>query len=65
MDWAGLIIIVVPPILTYLLGLVKNKPGYKKVKNVGSVLDDMVEDDKVDNVELQGLIDAISAKLKK
>ena len=34
MDWTAVIIAIAPPLLTFLIGLFANKPGYKKGKNV-------------------------------
>ena len=56
MDWTPIIIAILPPLLTFLIGLVMNKPGYKKGKNVAATISKALEDDQVTADELQEII---------
>ena len=32
MDWVALLLLIAPAVITFLIGLFANKPGYKKVR---------------------------------
>ena len=56
MDWTPVVIAVLPPLLTFLIGLFANKPGYKKGKNVVATVSKAMEDDQISATELQEII---------
>ena len=64
MDWGSLVMLIAPALVTFLLGLVANKPGYKKGKNVVKVLSAALEDDKLTATEIEQILAAIQAEKK-
>jgi len=46
-------------ILTYVIGLFVNKPGYKKPKNVINAINKALEDDNLTVEELKAIRDAV------
>ncbi len=53
MDWGELIKLVLPIAVTFVLGLLVNKPGYKKAKNIVNLAQKTIADDKLDSTELE------------
>jgi hypothetical protein len=53
MDWGPILIAVLPAILTFLIGLFRNKPGYLKSKNVMDMINRHIADDKIDSTEVE------------
>ena len=53
MDFGALLEILVPVVVTFLIGLFVNKPGYQKGKNVLNTLNKALEDDKLSAAEYQ------------
>jgi len=53
MDFIPIIEAVVPIVLTFLLGLILNKPGYKKGKAVIATINKALADDKIDSTEVE------------
>ena len=62
MDWGAIIIMVLPPVITFLIGLVQNKPGYTKPKAVNAAITKALADNKVTAVELQEILNAATGK---
>jgi len=62
MDWSGIIMLIIPPLATYLIGLVQNKPGYTKPKAVNAAITKALEDNKLTAAELQEIVDAATGK---
>ena len=62
MDWLELLKPIIAMALTYGLGLVMNKPGYKKGKNVVNVVNKALADDQLTAEEIQAIVDAVKAK---
>lgn len=58
MDWFSLLVIVAPPVLTFLVGLALKSPIYQKGKGVLKAVSDALVDDKVTADELQRILDA-------
>ncbi len=58
----ALLMLAAPAVVTFLLGLVSNKPGYKKGKNVVKTISSALEDDKLTAAEISQIIAAISSK---
>ena len=56
MDWMPILIAVLPPVLTFLIGLFANKPGYKKGKNVVATISKALEDDQISAEELKEIM---------
>ena len=57
MDWTPILLSILPIILTFSLGLVVNKPGYKKSKAVIGTINRAIADDKIDSSELEEFLD--------
>ena len=57
MDLLPILIAILPPILTFILGLFTNKPGYKKGKAVLNTINKALEDDKIDSSEIEEFMD--------
>jgi mannose/fructose/N-acetylgalactosamine-specific phosphotransferase system component IID len=57
-----LILELVAMIITFGVGLVMNKPGYKKGKNIIDTLNKAIEDDKITADEAKNLYEMIKAK---
>lgn len=57
MDWLPILIVVLPAILTFALGLLTNKPGYKKGKAVLTTIHKALEDDAIDSSEIEEFMD--------
>ena len=57
MDWLPIIIVILPPVLTFALGLITNKPGYKKGKAVLATINKALEDDTIDSSEIEEFMD--------
>jgi hypothetical protein len=63
MEWTDILLVVLPFVLTFLLGLVIKSPIYDKVKKGVTLLAKDIEDDKLTKEELKELWDAITKKL--
>ena len=61
MDWMNLAVLIAPAVIGFLLGLIVDNPFYNKVKKVGKLIFDAIQDDKVDNAELKEIIEAVTA----
>ncbi len=57
MDWTPILLSILPIVFTFALGLVVNKPGYKKSKAVIGTINKAIEDDKIDSAELEEFLD--------
>ena len=57
MDWMPILIVILPALLTFGLGLVTNKPGYKKGKAVLKTINKILDDDAVDSTEVEEFMD--------
>ncbi len=57
MDWGPILIAVLPPLLTLVVGLFVNKPGYKKSKAVLGTIHKALEDDKIDSSDVEEFMD--------
>lgn len=57
MDLIPIIEAVVPIVLTFLIGLVINKPGYLKGKAVLTTINKAIADDKIDSTEVEEFMD--------
>ena len=55
MDFGALLEIMVPVVVTFLLGLFLNKPGYKKGKKVLDTVNRVIADDKLTPAEYEEL----------
>ena len=53
MEWTPILLAILPIILTFVLGLFLNKPGYKKGKAVLGTIHKALEDDKIDSSEVE------------
>ena len=62
MDWSGIIMLIIPPLVTYLIGLVQNKPGYTKPKAVNAAITKALADNKITAAELQEIVAAATGK---
>ena len=62
MEWLDLLYPVIAMGLTYLIGKVQEKPGYKKPKNVLGLLHEALEDDVLTADEIRAIVDAVQAK---
>ena len=62
MDWSEILFIVLPPVLTWLIGLFQNKPGYTKPKAVNAAIAKALEDNKISPAELQDIVNAATSK---
>ena len=62
MDWGPILVAILPPVLTFLIGLVVEKPGYKKSKAVIGTIKKSLEDDKIDSSELEEFMDHFKKK---
>ena len=62
MEWGDLIKLVLPTLLTFIIGLFLNKPGYMKAKNVINLAQKTIADDKVDSTELEQWADMFKKK---
>ena len=62
MDWGSLLELVLPTVLTFIIGLIVNKPGYKKSKAVITTINKALEDDKIDSSELEEFMDHFKKK---
>ena len=60
-----LILELVALILTFVGGLVMNKPGYKKGKNILNATNKAIADDKITSEEAKEIYDLIKEKAKK
>jgi hypothetical protein len=63
MEWTDILLVVLPFVLTFLLGLVIKSPIYDKVKKGVTLLAKDIADDKLTKEELKELWDAITKKL--
>lgn len=59
MNWVELLVPVLALVLTFLLGLMRNKPGYAKGKNVLATVNKALEDDALTAEEIKAIIDAV------
>ena len=57
MDFIPIIEAVVPIVLTFVLGLFINKPGYLKGKAVLGTINKALADDKIDSSEVEEFMD--------
>ena len=57
MDFIPILEAVVPIVLTFIIGLVINKPGYLKAKAVLKTINKALEDDKIDSSEVEEFMD--------
>lgn len=57
MDFMPILIAILPIILTFILGLFINKPGYKKGKAVIATINKALGDDKIDSSEVEEFMD--------
>jgi hypothetical protein len=53
------ILMIAPAVITFLLGLFKDKPGYKKGKNLLKAISKSAEDDKLTGPEAKDIYDKI------
>jgi len=56
MDWLELLGPVIAIILSYGIGLIMNKPGYKKGKNIVATINKAFDDDKLTSDEVNEII---------
>jgi hypothetical protein len=57
MDWTPILAAILPIVITFALGLVLNKPGYKKGKAVLATIQKALADDKIDSTEIEEFMD--------
>ena len=62
MDWLEIILMVLPYILTFLIGLAMKSPIYQTGKKVGLLVFKALEDDKIDAQEAQARAQKIMAE---
>ena len=62
MDWLEPVAYIAGLILTFVIGKVQEKPGYKKVKNVAKLLVDAAEDNVITGDEVKAIVDAVQKK---
>lgn len=60
-----LIYMFVAAVLTYFIGLVQNKPGYKKGKNIQKTLHDALADDVLTQEEIEQIYMQIKGFIEK
>ena len=59
MDLIEILLIVIPPVITWVIGLFQNKPGYTKFKAVNAAIAKGLEDNKLTRAEAQAIVDAL------
>jgi len=57
-----ILFIVLPPVLTWLIGLFQNKPGYTKPKAVNAAIAKGIADDKLTTQELKDIYNSAIGK---
>ena len=60
-----ILIVVVPVIVSFLIGLIIKSPAYQSTKKLGKMIFDAVEDDKITADEAKAIYDAIKGLVKK
>jgi len=56
MDWLELLVPIIALALSYGIGLIMNKPGYKKGKNIVATINKAFEDDKLTSDEVNEIV---------
>jgi len=57
MDFMPILEAIIPIVLTFIIGLFLNKPGYLKGKAVLKTVNKALDDDKIDSSEVEEFMD--------